>query len=42
MILCHLGHQLYAVLEVLGQFHAVGITSLERDWANSKRSVAWL
>src|SRR5229473_372578 len=35
-----MGHQQYAVQQVLGQSHAIGMVSLERGWANSKLLVA--
>src|SRR5258708_4936461 len=35
-----MGHQQYAVQQVLGQSHAIGMVSLERGWANSKPLVA--
>src|SRR5712692_2410229 len=35
-----MGHRQYAVQQVLGQSHAIGMVSLERGWANSKPLVA--
>src|SRR5260221_281996 len=35
-----MGHRQYAIREVLGQSHAIGMVSLERGWANSKPPVA--
>src|SRR5258708_10122402 len=35
-----MGHRQYAIWEVLGQSHAIGMVSLERGWANSKPPVA--
>src|SRR5258707_8115288 len=35
-----MGHQQYAVWQVLGQSHAISMVSLERGWANSKPPVA--
>src|SRR5216684_403767 len=35
-----MGHWQYAIQQVLGQSHAIGMVSLERGWANSKPLVA--
>src|SRR5713226_3040165 len=35
-----MGHQQYAIQQVLGQSHAIGMVSLERGWANLKPPVA--
>src|SRR5258707_3400236 len=35
-----MGHQQYAIEQVLGQSHAIGMVSLKRGWANSKPPVA--